>query len=547
MVGSNASTTIPYRFNDRFKLPNSEYVINSEVVFKDIRHGHHEYLPKDYRSFFGWNFAHNGVIYDKNVVNLRLALRRHLAERLNPVDPYDFSYDRRLRENQRNYIADNKDQIIAMVVGALGWIEHKESMVDEAIKLMTLPHPKRRLRENDMRQRLADGGSGLDVWIRKAIWKMKVDEFAKPEKWGRIIVDLGVSASLQGAPYAQYCKDYLGDKVIVHNGHAFYFATHPQPSYIKQQFIQLMTHSYKSYFLVFSDDCACSIMDDQNEMRYYNADISSCDCSHEEALFHLLFELFRTPPEIEKALIGQIMARIQIRHPHNKNIKVNIEPKNLYLQSGITITTLINVLAWLLIFHSYVEHQGDLITAAQRCGYTVTTDACSKPQHIQFLKMSPMLDLKQEWQAVLNLGVILRCSGVCRGDLPGSGDVTTRAKIFQSKLMNGVLKGIDYPPIHNLNPKESTQQLISYENIVNAVHHNKVNMQDENFSFNTEQFYSRYDLSDADIIQLEEYYRHSCFGSVIYSSAAEKVFKRDYGLELPKEEKFLRESYKNFS
>jgi ubiquinone biosynthesis protein Coq4 len=346
---------------------------------------------------------------------------------------------------------------------------------------------------------------------------------------------LGISASLQGAPFAQYCKEYLGDKVISYKGHAFYFATHPQPFYVKEQFKELMTHSYKSYFLVFGDDCACSIIGDDNVRRYYNADISSCDSSHEEELFYLMFELFQTPEEIKKAIIGQIMARIRIEHPHDKRVKVDLYPKGLYLQSGITITTLINVLAWLLIFHSYVNHQEELSLAARRCGYTVTTDLCSKPQHIQFLKMSPMLDVNMEWQAVLNLGVIVRCSGVCRGDVPGSGDIVPRAEIFQSQLMNGVLAGIDYPPIHKLNPKKSKLQLKSYENIVNAVHHNQVHLQQETFTFNTEQFYARYDLNDADIIQLEEYYAQSCFGSVVYSSAAEKILKKDYGLELPKE------------
>lgn len=380
MVGSDASTTVSYRFNDRFTLPNSEHIIDSEVVFREMHHGQHTYLPKDYRSFFGWNFAHNGVIYDKNVLNLRLALRRHLAARINPDDAEDHLYDQRLRQNQRKYVISNSEQIISMVIHSIGKIEHKESMVDEAIKLMTLPHPKRRLRENDMRQRLADGSSGLNVWIRKAIWKMKLDEFAKPGKWGRIIVDLGVSASLQGAPFAQYCKEYLGDKVISYKGHAFYFATHPQPFYVKEQFKELMTHSYKSYFLVFGDDCACSIIGDDNVRRYYNADISSCDSSHEEELFYLMFELFQTPEEIKKAIIGQIMARIRIEHPHDKRVKVDLYPKGLYLQSGITITTLINVLAWLLIFHSYVNHQEELSLSARRCGYTVTTDLCSKPQ-----------------------------------------------------------------------------------------------------------------------------------------------------------------------
>ena len=168
---------------------------------------------KFFATCYGFNFAHNGLYYDDTDHNCRLATRRLTAIRM-PEIPW---VDNALRINQDVFIRDNSDlvkNLLYLNLGDPGW---DYTMIDEAIKLKDLPHIKRALREADIIERLNNGEINLPVWLRSVTWKFKKAETAKPDKYPRNIVDLGVGASLQGAPWADCMKHYLSHTSIFYN------------------------------------------------------------------------------------------------------------------------------------------------------------------------------------------------------------------------------------------------------------------------------------------------------------------------------------------
>lgn len=392
------------------------------------------------------------------------------------------------------------------------------------------PHEKRQLRLQAWEELNLSGAVGDPVWLKSVNWKFKKDEVAKPGKYGRIIVDLGVSASLQGAAWADHAKHQLGDRDIpVGKGH-FHFATSPNPAAIIECLQKVKEPPGEWYLLVFSDD-ACFGARSDGKVSYGNLDISTCDASHTAHMFELLFAAFRCPEEIRKALMLQVMAPIRIHNPHNRRETILLRPTEPYLQSGITITTVLNVLAWYTIAHSFEMHALEPVSSAREVGYIVEYQPCSKFQELQFLKMSPMLDSTGQWRAVLNLGVILRASGTCRGDLPGRGPIGPRALQFQSALMNGLLSTIDYPPLSPLNPRTTTEVLDLRK--VGGVLQFLELTGSERHSYNREQFYQRYSLSGDEIAEFEGLTNQLGLGMTVYSHVVAKVLTADYGLSVP--------------
>ena len=492
------------------------------------------WLRTDYRTLFWTHFTHDGVILRNSLEVLEQALHRHTAARPDYNKVYSLQTELQVRENQVDFVVDNFNLIIEHLHRSLGPIMYSKDMRTEAYALKYLPHPKRKLRENAIEDLLKNGEWQLPTWTNKVEWKLKLKEFAKARKIGRIIVDIGVSGSLLGAPWTKCMKEYLASGPVKFGRTEYLFCADPSPGSV----ITFMGNVYEPRIDVdlvvvcFSDDAIVGFRDfATNEWIVCNADISACDASQGPAVFALLFSAFEIPDEVRDALISQILAPINIHNPAHQKEKVVLEPNEPYLQSGSTLTTLINCVAWLIIAHRWdTIHQKSCVNmrnATIDCGYYIDElQPCRRFEDLQFLKQSPMLNTKGEYVSVLNLGVILRASGMCKGDLPGRGDIVTRARNFQHSLMNGLLNGIDYAPIRMLQPDGETMD-INLSDYASVLYDYRPTSNTN--SFYREDFYRRYELTADEIDELETYIRIGGYGQRVTCSAVQKILLKDYG------------------
>lgn len=249
-----------------------------------------------------------------------------------------------------------------------------------------------------------------------------------------------------------------------------------------------------------------------------------------------MFRLFDCPRDVEIALRGQIMSIIRVES-YNKRHCVLLKPKEYYLQSGITATTLLNTTAWFACFLHFTDNYSpfmDIIKLCSDVGYTVTIDHCEIPEDIQFLKMSPVENIHGEYYAVLNLGVILRASGVSRGDLPGKGPIAQRALDFQSGIMNGMLQPIINHDLHHLNPRTTSvhRKLSEVSNLFAHLDYDGVIRHE----YTTEALTRRYRLSlDTELPEFVHSLRHSGLFHTVYNTSVDKILNKDYSLNCPLE------------
>lgn len=535
-MGSNYIGNKPYIFNNtRFDVSRSKFISpDGNLTFmSDPTH----YYKYRYRTIYGYAFAHNGVIYNNNIHNLNVALRRHFSIR-QPEIP---GKDRWLRDNLTRHVIRNSNDLISSLQFVLGLLEH--GVIDfreDAEHLRFVPHDKLVLRVADLERMTTDGTIGREQWLLYCIWKLKLDEFAKFGKFGRIIVDLGISASLQGAMYAERVKAWMGDRVIPYKHGKFIFCTKPDPEEVMKWFNLLRNDRQSITFLVFSDDCCVSLY---GEM--YNLDLTSCDSSHETAIFDLLFDITSCPQSIREALVVQVLSKIRVDNPEKKGERTFFKPTTMYLQSGITITTILNVVAWYVIFKHVIDSGlGDkiehVVASGESVGYLMDTPpVCEIFEDLQFLKMSPVMDITGVYRAMLNAGVICRASGTCRGDLQGRGPIRERAEKFQALLMSGLLSGVSCEELLYLVPESyrssfRTMQSEKFKTgsyTVDYMLKNRRGMVPHPCTFDA--WIRRYHFTPDQVDQLRIDLKEIGFGKVCYSDEASAILGKDYGLSYP--------------
>jgi len=341
----------------------------------------------------------------------------------------------------------------------LSWMQRVlTSRIGEYIYLLTEveehhadPHPKRRLRIDAWRELLEGNHHGLNaatpLWLHEVLYKMKKDEVAKPGKYPRMIGDLGVAASLQGFRLTYLLKKAMAQAPFAFQNGVFEFVATPEPTKLESIFAKLMNPPGKYYFVFFSDDANLSVRVGA-DVYVYNVDIKWCDASHGPFIFDALMRITPTHMQEDMAtLVAQCKLPIIVRDVTCKQRAVKLRPLDPRLYSGSTITTFINNLANILIFTSIVSSQAvtplNIINSAITAGYGISLDQCLYPEDIQFLKHSPVLDMDGKWRAMLNLGVLCRSIGICKGDLPGRGPVSERAAEFVRLFIIGM-----YPRCH---------------------------------------------------------------------------------------------------
>jgi len=156
-------------------------------------------------------------------------------------------------------------------------------------------------------------------------------------------------------------------------------------------------------------------------------------------------------------------------------------------------------------------------------------DECCKPEDLQFLKCSPCKDIHGVYRPVLNLGVLLRLSGTCKGDLPGRGDWTKRAAKFQGSLLHGYMTCARWPMLDAMRkryPLEKINGVYQFEK------HEELDWKmNGGGNFTDAAVLARYDLSDIEVEDVSKFFNETNIGQTIGNDGLSKILAKDYGLK----------------
>jgi len=525
---------------ESFLFDTSFKVLKGEEFFKDgvLNFSPVVYRDGTYRTVFGPSFPHDACIYANNNHNANLSGRRLYGKRF-PDEPGKHEL---YMQKQHTFTAQHAHIIDQLRTKYSSYFTEFTDLERLAEAYHADPHPKKHLRVMAWMELHLTSERYEHLWLRQILYKIKKGEWAKPGKKPRGIGDLGVSASLQGAWITELLKTAMSKEPLAYLGGKIEFCKKPDRTTLRDVFRQIMQPEGRFYFVYFSDDSVLSYRINGKVYRW-NLDISSCDSSHGRSVFHALVGL--VPKKVQpymKTLVDQLSTPILIRSQGNSSETVKLKPSEPHLASGSTITTAINNLACIFIcisITSSINRNNDfspqsLVDAAANCGYKITgTEPLELFEDVQFLKHSPVLDSLGHWEPVLNLGVLLRASGTCNGDLPGRGDLEIRAREFQFGLLRGM-----YPRTNTIlldNMRRSTgitkvsdkveatiKQMLAYK-VYTDENDTHITIEDENF-------YRRYRLTGPEIQSLNTHAGSLCYQESFHCTAVEKILACDYEL-----------------
>lgn len=462
----------PFEFGGRLKLTkgsNPLWFLNHELSFP----GGGGKPDGSFLTRGGPCFETNAIRYARSDVNQRYGMRRLTGVR-KPECP---GLDLHLRGLQASGISEHDDFLNYLAEKYAPHFRDYLGAEEEMYAHYGDSHPKRALRIQAHDDMIEEGTccKFRHVWLRDVLWKIKPEEWAKYGKKPRCICDLGVSASLRGFILTSLLKQAQNDEPIEYDGGTFAFCKAPDPFELRRHFEFLCNPPGRFYFLYFSDDSCLAIRDEHGDVQWFNLDISSCDASHGPALFKALVNLMPTDHSREdmKALVKQCKSALRVVSVANKDNRIKLQPLEELLMSGSTLTTAINNLASLLIALSIVRTykagpvgvvNSGMVNAAARVGYMLT--GCTPLEFfedVQFLKHSPVMDQKSEWHPMLNLGVLYRASGTCKGNVPGPKTLTLEQRFvdFQRSLLRGAYPYLTFDILHNM--RESTGPGLVYK------------------------------------------------------------------------------------
>lgn len=281
--------------------------------------------------------------------------------------------------------------------------------------------------------------------------KQKPDEWQKVGKYSRVICDLTVTCSLR----APWLPDMLKEAMFSVCRVASFLPRRVKLEYVKSLDMDLLSDlfadmlgKYVAVVLFFSDDAVLAVRTSDGRILYFNLDISSCD-SHNGS--HVASALSRSVPYHTsahmKALTDQWLMPVVVGYGKDR---LRFVPREHQQPSGSVLTTVANneaicsVLTTLLtkVCHPRpADETKDIIRSTfEASGWSIVAEQVSF-EGLQFLKCSPARLEDGTVRAYLNHGVILRAMGQKIRDLPGSGPLLDRARLFNSALVSGFQHG----------------------------------------------------------------------------------------------------------
>jgi len=498
-----------------------------------------------YRTLFGFGASHNGLIYSNNDYNVNIAIRRLTGKRTRVLadGSIDVGFHDLLFSNQFDFFLKHRGLFERLRARYAPYLEDYSGAEEEAERHHDDPHAKRLLRIQAWRELKIENRSTCpsDLWVRTVLWKMKKNEWAKPRKKPRMIGDLGVSASLRGFRLTELLKQAQSSCSIEYLGGEIFFCKTPDPFVLETVFRKLIDPPGRFYFVYFSDDSCLSIRCGAR-VDWYNLDISSCDSSHGPSVFETLINLMSTDQCVHdmERLVAQCQAPLRVVSCADRRNFVKLKPSRPMLYSGSTITTAINNLAnisiGLAIAESSYSGSDDIEAAAQSAGYVVT--GCKPlecPEDFQFLKHSPVLDDHGFYRPLLNFGVLVRASGACKGDLPGTKNMGLKERAF--RFQRGLLRSA-YPRAKFAVLQRMQETVGNGPYFDNDYFVHKVVVQDDypEFVVDEESFRRRYRLDEVQYLDLFQF--ASCsYERFMNNEGLTKVLTLDYGLKTTKHDK----------
>lgn len=537
---SQAAVVEAFEFNGLFRIVAGEGHFTTDLDL-DFRAPACPY-KRDYfyRTKYGYGVGHTAVVYGNTPENLALALRRLTGCR-RAEKPGE---DARLRARTEHFFHTLMPQLLRILKDKYApYFAEYRGMREEARLHHADPHPKRELRIRAWRELQESGRDANRFWGRPSRHgcigegKMKREEYAKPGKKPRLIVDVGVAASLQGFRLTEMLKTAQSEEACYFSHGEAVFVKSPTDEVMERVFENLLEPKGAFYACYFSDDM-CIAIRDGTRVLWFNVDISSCDASHTPAVFQAFVDLF--PPHCQhdaQILVDQCTWAIKIRNPYHMKEYVVLKPRVPRLYSGVTITTGINNVASLgltaAIVWSGAKTAAQVVRACERIGYLVTVEECQRFEELQFLKHSPIRDTKGIYRPLLNIGVALRLSGACKNDLPNRGDLRLRARCFQTALLEAIYPSANFAWLEQMRLKAGDGW--STEEARDKV----AKMLQYKYYYSTPRTFLDCDVlrryfADVKPWHVQEWHdlTRTGYGEVVYNSTLGAILLRDYGLPL---------------
>jgi len=494
--------------------------------------------------------AHNAVVYGRLTVNLSAAIFKRLFlcrtedgfSRTRGVE-----FDNELFENQEQFIFSHKEVVLSWLRGFIDYFLDvgQFDKIEDNFSYCYQPHPKKNLRIQSMHELYETGRFNDRHWqkYRPSI-KLKTLEFAKNLGIPRCIGDLGVAASIIGALFMSCVKEYIESKPFYYKNGVFKFVKKTSRSNLSEVFDTIYEANGSCVHCFAHSDDSIYVICQNGIKRVYNVDISKCDASHGEELFKLMEVLFMTPCGTMRILLEQLRGCVDI-HSVNKKKKVTLRLLQTMLLSGSVITTTINTLANALIFMAIVDCgsylSDDMIRAAERCGYIITTgdDVAGHYGLWQFLKHSPIL-LNGSMHPMINLGPYFRSFGTTKsGDFIGPSYVSVfdRFRRYQYQITIGMFGdgctfGINAPFLTVLRDVLNVGSLPhKWEEMV-ARNVDPIIQYDDLISVTDVELFSRYSATEEEIAELTLEILQLTPGVSLSSPILGRILSMDYSLNV---------------
>lgn len=528
--------------------------VNNKLLFGE------SCVPQSYLSIAS-PFSSNAVVYGNTNNNMCAALHGRIfgIRTKNGMDEEQpDGYDSILRDNQRLFIQNHTQFFLDYTRDFVFYGDESYDVIALNMIYAELPHDKRELRVREVMDLLSTGRVFTPDWGKYLTrLKLKLHEFAKNGKMPRGIADLGCGRSLVGSYLMDQIKDYLSRTVLNYGNSRCVFIKSVSHKALKLAFEDILcvddVYSVVSY--VHSDDALIRITNYDTILKrhvnmVFNMDISKCDMSHTSHLFKLLARMFanNTGGMLDR-LVEQCKCDFVV-YSDDMTKKIIFTLLDYVLLSGSTLTTAINTLANQLIFIAIVLNKptngSELLKAVEQCGYVVTAgeDYADRPSMWQFLKVSPIIHIEYGIVPIFNLGPLFRRMGNVVGDFigPSGMDIVQRADSHVSAMVNsmygdGVTFGFDVPFLNFLrsqykNYLSGKHLELLYNSIDNC---NKLRPDKVLFRLTDEEFFQRYLGDGIGLGDLEDLYSviaGRIYGCSMYSTLADRVLERDYGLNV---------------
>lgn len=442
---TDCTTQFPYHNNHRFTCNSPLYnQVTGAIMFTpkpQIK------ISAPYHTRYGGTST-TTVVYRHTPQNLALALHRMTCVR-EPLIPGLCARLYRDQATNLPQISRALEQHALVYYTAcgdyLGGFDEEEAHYAD-------PHPKRAARINAHLTSVITGTRipGPRLRFGRVVAGFKIER-AKMGKRPRLVVDLGVEASLVGAWITKWYKHQQSSHPYIDQHTAVHFIPASTYSNLSAAFTYIQDPPRTYTALVYSDDAVLAIQQ-RGVTTWYNLDISSCDKSHGSALFQSFLECVPGPLRQEVGwLYSQLRAPMQVRSPGDMRQRFLIRPNHITMYSGTTLTTCVNTHALTLIIiaisRAMAITPAQIMAAAASIGYIVTCQHAPRLEQVQFLKYSPIRDVDGVYQPVLNLGVYLRSAGQVYGELPGCADIprNTRAEHAHAALLKCMWPNTHFP------------------------------------------------------------------------------------------------------